>query len=844
MAAFPHLPLPKKITAPHKFTGVPIEVETAQETIRNLRNRQKHGKALKNAITNLSKEWDDNLKERRENNLPDLPDEAIVPVLLKVDINLFNTDSLYSLGIDVVAEDKDGYIIGASVDNFKSLQEKIDKFINEEGKYKDKAAQLWEIANGDQWRIDHILSPELNAKWDKITDGQVLIVDISVACDVKIPNEPIKKKGESERNYLKRYKAWQERKEALESKRYEMEEKRQDEVLRFLQGYGAATLSDFISYNDSFCCRIEVSGLALKDLVRTYQYLFDVTEYDVLVFEQKDTGQTVGVTSNILPPDPGSPVICVIDSGIQEQHPLLMPGIDVGNSKSYLPNDNSYADAVPNGGHGTKVAGAILFGNHIPKNGQFKLDCFVSNARVLNARNNLPKELFPPALMEEIVKDYADCKIFNLSVSNSRPCRLIHMSKWAASIDKLMSENDKLFIVCAGNIKRTTGSTINPGIIEHINARRSYPNYLYTNAARISDPAQSCFALTVGSLCIGYFEDQDRQSFGKKDMVSSFSRCGPGIWRMIKPDIVEYGGDFIREKGANPNLSVTNATMVEVVSTTAGGANAIGYDLGTSFATPKVAHIAAAILKNIPAASSNLMRTLIVQSARLPGVAFQRPQVKDIQAMGYGIPDKVRATENSESRITLIAEDRIRPRQAQVYTIKIPDEIRSAGNEFDILVEVTVAFMAKPRRTRQRTNNYLSTWVDWQSSKFEESYLRFRKRVTNHISEEEDNGTDNIDDLFNDERHFEWKIRENVNWGSVKGLRRQDSSIQKDWAIVKSFSLPEEFSIAVVGHKGWEKDTFQDIPYSIAVSLEVLEGNVEIYNKIRVENEIEIEQEL
>jgi hypothetical protein len=78
----------------------------------------------------------------------------------------------------------------------------------------------------------------------------------------------------------------------------------------------------------------------------------------------------------------------------------------------------------------------------------------------------------------------------------------------------------------------------------------------------------------------------------------------------------------------------------------------------------------------------------------------------------------------------------------------------------------------------------------------------------------------------------------------VKGLRRQDSSLQKDWLVAKSYNLPEEFSIAVIGHKGWEKDITDEVPYSIAVSFEVLNAEIDVYNLIRIENEIEIEQQI
>lgn len=65
---------------------------------------------------------------------------------------------------------------------------------------------------------------------------------------------------------------------------------------------------------------------------------------------------------------------------------------------------------------------------------------------------------------------------------------------------------------------------------------------------------------------------------------------------------------------------------------------------------------------------------------------------------------------------------------------------------------------------------------------------------------------------------------------------------------MKSYQLPETFSIAVIGHKGWECDLDEEVPYSIAVSFEALSGNINVYEMIQVENEIqlpvEVEQEI
>ena len=82
---------------------------------------------------------------------------------------------------------------------------------------------------------------------------------------------------------------------------------------------------------------------------------------------------------------------------------------------------------------------------------------------------------------------------------------------------------------------------------DHLDAGRRYPKYLYEDSARVANPAQSLQALTVGSISYGAFEDGAWGSFGRQDgWPSAFSRSGPGIWNVIKPEVVEYGGDDSR----------------------------------------------------------------------------------------------------------------------------------------------------------------------------------------------------------------------------------------------------------------------------------------------------------
>ena len=73
-------------------------------------------------------------------------------------------------------------------------------------------------------------------------------------------------------------------------------------------------------------------------------------------------------------------------------------------------------------------------------------------------------------------------------------------------------------------------------------------------------------------------------------------------------------------------------------------------------------------------------------------------------------------------------------------------------------------------------------------------------------------------------------------------------TVQKDWAIVKSNALPESFCIAVVGHQGWNPDPDSTARYALAVSFEIVNKEIPIYEPlhtavIELQNELEAEVE-
>ena len=831
MSKFPHLRLKDSFKGDFKFPQTPRPPHP--RTAENRNNSRTHGAFIGGNANSVKERYQNELAGRAQEGLPHL-DESIIPVFLQVDPDGFDIEALKGFGIEIIAEEDDGFIIGASVDGFKSLEEKIKQFV-EDGKAVT-TAQLWDIVLGVNWRVEQILSEELQRRWADIIDDEMLLVDVSIACYLKAPNYPVRDKEDSDEKYEQRIKRWRDRYQKYEIEKDDFESDRQEDVQRFLEVYDAEIISSFVSEVDSFGFSVRLPGKALKDFVLNYPYVFEVIEKAEIDSPLSLEGEGEEWNIDVFPPLEDAPKVCVVDSGIMEGHRLLAPAVLAERSRNFVPDiPDTVADEVVNGGHGTRVAGAVLYGNQIPK-GIYQPPCYLYNARVLNRDNQLSSELFPPELMEDVCNTFGDAHVFNVSINNSVACRTTHMSQWAASLDRLAHEDGHIFVVSAGNLKDESFHENNPGIKNHRSSGRDYPAYLLENASRIANPAQSLFSITVGSVCLDAYEDDDHKSFGERDHVSSFSRCGLGMWNSIKPELVEYGGDWVAEKRGD-NLVFKDSTCPELVVSK--GAGVSRDTIGTSFAAPKVSHILAKLVLQFPEKETLFHKALLIQSALLPEHVRHRPSLNDIRHYGYGIPDADRALENSERRITFTTSGSISPGQANLYSVQIPEELRRQGQDYDILIEVSLCYTAKNRRTRRRINSYLSSWLSWQSAHMGKPFEVFKQDVLKNL---EAGGAVEDDDPFDQPTRISWAIDESSNWGIVKGIKRQANANQKDWAVVKSYDLREELSFAIVGHKGWEKDLEEEVPYAFVVSFEVLNGEIPLYELMAQVN-VEVEQE-
>ena len=404
------------------------------------------------------------------------------------------------------------------------------------------------------------------------------------------------------------------------------------------------------------------------------------------------------------------------------------------------------------------------------------------------------------------------------------------MSPWASAIDKLSYENDILIIQSAGNILCRSGNNARPSVKDFINADKQYPDYLYEPSSRISNPAQSLSALTVGAISHTDKLQGDWNSFGDKNDPSAFSRTGLGIWDTIKPDVVEYGGDYVYDNIQNPNISTQKETSLNLLRTTNTPGKLLAQDgVGTSFAAPKVTNIAASLQLLYPDEPPLLYKALIAQGARWPK-GFLRDSLPDeekirlLRSYGYGLVNKDHSLYNSDHRVTLISSGKksIKAGEAQVFSVPLPKEVREVGDEFDILVEVTLSFAARPRRTRQKFRNYFSTWVDWDTSKKGEKAESFASRI---LKGEEG--------VVSHDGHIPWSLGLRSVEGKIPQARRNLSCLQKDWALLKSNELMEEFFLGIRGHEGWDNDKDATADYCVVVSFEAINKDVELYSPVK-----------
>lgn len=531
--------------------------------------------------------------------------------------------------------------------------------------------------------------------------------------------------------------------------------------------------------------------------------------------------------------------IGLLDSGVNNNHPLLT---------DFLPDDRCKTVKNPELGlkdiakHGTFSAGLVLYGD---------LAELISQPIVSPITNELVSvKIYHDRASSEIDQEHKalvtlnaiDCSTdlggnIMMSSVTAEDCLSGMATATSAAIDKKLFdsiESDNILMLSAGNRRHDTGL--------------EYPNFLDTEV--LQDPAQAWNALTVGAMTQKVAVNDPQMngvrivapSGGPSPMTTSSSLWGDS--NAIKPEIVMEGGNAYWQS----ENSFSYHADLDLVSTNAQPIiRKFNSFNATSASVALAAKLAGEIKYNNPGISALSIRALMVHSAEwtdiMKALYTDVDGILDKDALmhvcGYGTPNREKAIMTSNSNVTFISEDIIKPytlkdkaselsfSQMHLYKLPWPKEILQELGEQSVKLKVTLSYYIEPSPGNREVLNkykYPSTVLRFDVNSPLEDEEHFKVRVSNVAQE-------GVDKLKNDTSR--WNI-------GIK--RRNHGSIHSDSIVDTAVNIAACNMIAVYPATGWWKTrkTKKDsvIKYSLVVSLEVPE--TDIYTSIAQKIEIAI----
>lgn len=531
-------------------------------------------------------------------------------------------------------------------------------------------------------------------------------------------------------------------------------------------------------------------------------------------------------------------VVCVLDSGININHPLIQPYV----AQKSLTFDSSWG-VNDNFGHGTNMAGVILYNDlkrYLISQNPVILRHKIESVKIWEKNSPTPVNLYghvteSSILLPEITLPNVN-RIYCMAVTDSTSAlNNGQPSSWSGAVDKLIYEKKKLVIISAGNTDTTKLHAI------------GYPDLCLKSS--VQDPAQAWNALTVGAYTIDTQIDQSPVYKGyfavaKENELSPYSSTSDswGSKWPIKPEVVCDGG----------NVAYNGTTVMEPLEelsklTLNKDFSRHYFDIinATSAASAQCSNIAAQILSTYPNISPEVLRALIVHSARwTDAMKKQFCYGKDtksigrkllLHACGYGVPDLHRAIDSFDNSVNMIIEGEIQPYEKQkgtnlrtkemhLHTLPWPSEILKSLENAEVKLRITLSYFIEPGPGEKGWNNkyrYASCGLRFDIKRAGESLSEFHKRINNAMRDENYDKTDNLSN--------NWYLgANNRNVGSIH------SDVWTDTAI----NLSESNYVAVYPVIGWWRERSNlkkynsKLKYALIISLETPSQDVDLYTPI------------
>jgi len=531
--------------------------------------------------------------------------------------------------------------------------------------------------------------------------------------------------------------------------------------------------------------------------------------------------------------------ILIVDSGIISGHPLLEKA--VGDEANFQEKEDNLQDTV---GHGTAVAGVALYGDieECVTEKEFKAQNWIFSAKVMYAEKNFSgeyiatydKEKLVENQLKDAIKYFLDnpdnkIKVVNISLGN-------HNEIWrhtyhrqlplAALIDELaLSYEDIVFVISAGN--QDPRKIYNS--LEEI--KKNYPDFLKNNSHfNITNPATSALALTVGA--IATFPRKRKDSFSRKDiwitvakegMPAPFTRKGPGINNMVKPELSEYGGNLILKEQSKKIFEDIGGKLLLLSNKFP--ENLFHFDYGTSFSAPKVARCIAIIANHYRDANANLLKNLLLQSAEYPPInndtTLNEREFKRflLFSEGYGIPNIQKALYSFDHRVLLFNEGEIPLNKIKLFSLEIPSIFFTTKGKKIISIALTYNPPFRPSRGDSYIGNILY-------------FKLFRDVDQNEILAKYSTNVIGLEETPQELKKFEIGYFPGVN-------TLKNGCHQKAWIEYKRQpkNIPSTITLVLISQNRWNLDDNYKQKYCLSVVFKH-EQEIELYNEIKTRLQI------
>jgi len=424
--------------------------------------------------------------------------------------------------------------------------------------------------------------------------------------------------------------------------------------------------------------------------------------------------------------------------------------------------------------HGTKVAGNAVF-RYINQN--INGNIITPRARIIDCNiltGSVPQDIFLQRIREAVETFESTTKIFNLSANaNGVPIEGDKMSILGYELDSLQYKYNVQFVLSAGNH-------------DLWQFEDSLANIINDDDTQISPPADSMLSIIVGSVVGKNHEG----SLSQKDEIASYSRKGPGFIGFSKPDMSAYAGTVIFSQG---NKIIPKDDYSLVLSKD-------GYlilDVGTSFSAPIIAGDIAEISSILPNNDILLAKALLYQEAS-PLRDTETSNDDELFSLhnlyGRGISNNDFSKFSSTSRVTLLRIGTLNRRTKERVSIFMPPVL--AAQKGRNTAKVTITCVSLPPIDHAKGTEYLG------------AYIRFSLKKAG----------DNPDKLLP------------VNPDYKTGRQKWDTCQQYSHVFTSFNSGDWQIWLELFGR--WSKKEI-DVKYALAVTLEDLSGNLDIYNPIR-----------